>query len=91
MGQVLSNQLRAGVIILKTVGGGHRWVRERETRHAGSAFIENFIEEREERGERVRGAWPPREKQRENEGGAGRAPHFKGRSARQVHRNHTAG
>ena len=28
---------------------------ERETRHAGSAFIENFIEEREDRGERVRG------------------------------------
>lgn len=65
-------------------------MRERHTHHAGSAFIENCIEEREERGEKG-GTWPPGEKERENEGGAGRAPHFKGRSARHVHRDHTAG
>lgn len=29
--------------------------REKKTHHTGRAFIENFIEEREERGERERG------------------------------------
>lgn len=86
MGQVLSNQLRASVIILKTVGGSHRWVRERKTHHAGRAFIENFIQEREERGERERGCMASWGKK---EGETGGAPQFKGRSTRHVQRSHS--